>query len=129
VLDLGITPVSDGLADRDPSTHRSSVRARRSCSILRSPSRRFFWALGFEARFICLVAFWRGVRALPLATASRLAWRRRRVFSRSLMLLVDLFGYSSEQAARILKVRPSIVRNLASQARRTLRASEVARDA
>jgi DNA-directed RNA polymerase specialized sigma24 family protein len=46
-----------------------------------------------------------------------------------LSLLVDLFGYSSEQAARILKVRPSIVRNLASQARRTLRASEVARDA
>jgi RNA polymerase sigma factor (sigma-70 family) len=48
---------------------------------------------------------------------------------RAALLLVDLFGYSSEQAARILRVRPSTVRNLASQGRRTLRASEVARDA
>jgi DNA-directed RNA polymerase specialized sigma24 family protein len=41
---------------------------------------------------------------------------------------VDLLGYSSEQAARILRVRPSTVRSLATQGRRALRA-EGARDA
>jgi RNA polymerase sigma-70 factor (ECF subfamily) len=48
---------------------------------------------------------------------------------RAALLLVDLLGYSSEQAARMLRVRPSTVRNLASQARKTLRAMEGARDA
>jgi len=47
---------------------------------------------------------------------------------RAALLLVDLLGYPSEQAARILRVRPSTVRALASQGRRALRA-EGARDA
>jgi RNA polymerase sigma-70 factor (ECF subfamily) len=47
---------------------------------------------------------------------------------REALLLVDLLGYSSEQAARILRVRPSTVRSLATQGRRALRA-EGARDA
>ena len=47
---------------------------------------------------------------------------------RAALLLVDLLGYSSEQAARILRVRPSTVRALATQGRRALRA-EGARDA
>jgi RNA polymerase sigma factor (sigma-70 family) len=48
---------------------------------------------------------------------------------RAALLLVDLFGYPSEQAARILRVRPSTVRALATKGRRTLRATEGARDA
>jgi DNA-directed RNA polymerase specialized sigma24 family protein len=48
---------------------------------------------------------------------------------RAALLLVDLLGSSSEQAGRILRVRPSTVRNLASQGRKTLRASEEVRDA
>jgi RNA polymerase sigma-70 factor (ECF subfamily) len=48
---------------------------------------------------------------------------------RAALLLVDLLGYPSEQAARILRVRPSTVRNLASQGRRALKATEGARDA
>jgi RNA polymerase sigma-70 factor, ECF subfamily len=48
---------------------------------------------------------------------------------RAALLLVDLLGYPSEQAARILRVRPSTVRNLASQARRALKSTEGARDA
>jgi DNA-directed RNA polymerase specialized sigma24 family protein len=48
---------------------------------------------------------------------------------RAALLLVDLLGYRSEQAAHILKVRPSTVRNLASQARNALKAQEGARDA
>ena len=47
---------------------------------------------------------------------------------RAALLHVDLLGYSSEQAARILRVRPSTVRALATQGRRALRA-EGARDA
>ncbi len=47
---------------------------------------------------------------------------------RAALLLVDLLGYPSEQAARILRVRPSTVRALASQGRRALRA-EGERDA
>ena len=47
---------------------------------------------------------------------------------RAALLLVDLLGYPAEQA-RILRVRPSTVRNLASQGRRALRATEGARDA
>jgi RNA polymerase sigma-70 factor (ECF subfamily) len=48
---------------------------------------------------------------------------------RAALLLVDLLGYGSEQAARILRVRPSTVRNLASQGRRALEAAEGVRDA
>ena len=48
---------------------------------------------------------------------------------RAALLLVDLLGYRSEQAARILRVRPSTVRNLASQGRRALKETEGARDA
>jgi RNA polymerase sigma factor (sigma-70 family) len=48
---------------------------------------------------------------------------------RAALLLVDLLGYSSEQAGRILRVRPSTVRNLASQGRKALRASKGAPDA
>ena len=47
---------------------------------------------------------------------------------RAALLLVDLLGYSSEQAARILRVRPSTVRSLATQGRRALKA-EGSRDA
>jgi RNA polymerase sigma-70 factor (ECF subfamily) len=47
---------------------------------------------------------------------------------RAALLLVDLLGYPSEQAARILRVRPSTVRALATQGRRALRA-EGERDA
>ena len=48
---------------------------------------------------------------------------------RAALLLVDLLGYPCEQAARILRVRPSTVRALATQGRRALRATEGARDA
>jgi len=48
---------------------------------------------------------------------------------RAALLLVDLLGYPSEQAGRILGVRPSTVRALATQGRRALRAKEGARDA
>ena len=47
---------------------------------------------------------------------------------RAALLLVDLLGYPSEQAARILRVRPSTVRSLATQGRRALKA-EGSRDA
>ena len=47
---------------------------------------------------------------------------------RAALLLVDLLGYPSEQAASILGVRPSTVRALATQGRRALR-TEGARDA
>jgi RNA polymerase sigma factor (sigma-70 family) len=59
------------------------------------------------------------VRELLLAITPR---------QRAALLLVDLLGYPSEQAARILRVRPSTVRSLATQGRRALRA-EGARDA
>jgi RNA polymerase sigma factor (sigma-70 family) len=48
---------------------------------------------------------------------------------RAALLLVDLLGYPSEQAARILRVRPSTVRALATKGRRALRASEGEPDA
>jgi RNA polymerase sigma factor (sigma-70 family) len=60
------------------------------------------------------------VRQLLLGLAPR---------QRAALLLVDLLGYSSEQAASILRVRPSTVRALATQGRRALRAEEGARDA
>jgi RNA polymerase sigma-70 factor (ECF subfamily) len=48
---------------------------------------------------------------------------------RAALLLMDLLGYPSEQAARILRVRPSTVRNLASQGRHALRSTEGGQDA
>lgn len=48
---------------------------------------------------------------------------------RAALLLVDLVGYPAEQAARILQVRPSTVRALATQGRNALRATEGAQDA
>jgi RNA polymerase sigma factor (sigma-70 family) len=60
------------------------------------------------------------VRALLLEITPR---------QRAALLLVDLLGYSSEQAASILRVRPSTVRNLVHQGRRALRATEGERDA
>jgi RNA polymerase sigma factor (sigma-70 family) len=48
---------------------------------------------------------------------------------RGALVLVDLLGYPSEQAARILRVRPSTVRALATKGRKVLRATEGARDA
>jgi len=48
---------------------------------------------------------------------------------RAALVLVDLLGYPSEQAARILRVWPSTVRALATQGRRALRAREGVRDA
>ena len=48
---------------------------------------------------------------------------------RAALVLVDLLGYPSERAARILRVRPSTVRALATKGRKVLRATEGARDA
>jgi RNA polymerase sigma-70 factor (ECF subfamily) len=48
---------------------------------------------------------------------------------RAALLLMDLLGYPSEEAARILRVRPSTVRALATKGRRVLRDMEGARDA
>jgi RNA polymerase sigma factor (sigma-70 family) len=60
------------------------------------------------------------VRQLLLGIAPR---------QRAALLLVDLLGYPAERAARILGVRPSTVRALATKGRRTLRTTEGARDA
>jgi RNA polymerase sigma factor (sigma-70 family) len=40
---------------------------------------------------------------------------------RTAIVLTEIFGYSSEQAARIMRIRPATVRVLASQGRATLR--------
>jgi RNA polymerase sigma-70 factor (ECF subfamily) len=48
---------------------------------------------------------------------------------RASLLLVDLLGYPAEQAASILRCRPSTVRNLVSQGRKALRATGGGRDA
>jgi RNA polymerase sigma-70 factor (ECF subfamily) len=48
---------------------------------------------------------------------------------RAALLLMDLLGYPSEEAARILRVRPSTVRALATKGRQALRDMEGARDA
>ena len=48
---------------------------------------------------------------------------------RAALVLVDLMGYPSDQAARILGVRSSTVRSLATKGRQALRATEGARDA
>ena len=42
---------------------------------------------------------------------------------RAALVLLDLYGYGSEEAARIMGIRPSTVRALASQGRAALRAS------
>ncbi|HZD17054.1 MAG TPA: RNA polymerase sigma factor [Actinomycetota bacterium] len=42
---------------------------------------------------------------------------------RAALVLIEIFDYSSEQAARILGIRPTTVRALASQARAALRAT------
>jgi RNA polymerase sigma-70 factor (ECF subfamily) len=41
---------------------------------------------------------------------------------RAALVLLDLYGYPSDEAARIMGVRPSTVRALASQGRAVLRA-------
>lgn len=48
---------------------------------------------------------------------------------RTALVLVDLLGYPSEQAAEIMHVRASTVRALATKGRRTLRTAEEAPDA
>jgi RNA polymerase sigma factor (sigma-70 family) len=48
---------------------------------------------------------------------------------RAALVLVDLLGYRSKQAAHILRVRPGTVRALVTKGRRVLRATEGARDA
>jgi RNA polymerase sigma factor (sigma-70 family) len=48
---------------------------------------------------------------------------------RAALVLVDMLGYPSEHAARILGVRPSTVRALATQGRRAIRGAEGDRDA
>jgi RNA polymerase sigma-70 factor, ECF subfamily len=48
---------------------------------------------------------------------------------RAALLVMDLLGYPSEEAARILSVRPSTVRALAAKGRQALRDMEGARDA
>ena len=60
------------------------------------------------------------VRALLIACTPR---------QRAALVLVDLLGYPSEHAAHVLGVRPSTVRALATQGRRTIRATEGASDA
>jgi RNA polymerase sigma factor (sigma-70 family) len=55
------------------------------------------------------------VRRLLLALSPR---------QRAALVLVDLLGYPSKQAARMLGVRASTVRNLVSQGRNHIRASE-----
>ena len=42
---------------------------------------------------------------------------------RTAIVLTEIFGYSSEQAARIMGIRPTTVRVLASQGRAALRES------
>ena len=48
---------------------------------------------------------------------------------RAALVLVDLLGYPSEEASRILGVRPSTARALATKGRQALRAAEEERDA
>ena len=91
------------------------MRRRRAATALRKV------APAMEARDVFLDAEMRAdVRLLLLGLTPR---------QRAALLLVDLLGYPSEQAARILRVRPSTVRALATQGRRALRSTEGARDA
>jgi RNA polymerase sigma factor (sigma-70 family) len=55
------------------------------------------------------------VRSMLLALSPR---------QRAALLLVDLLGYPSEQAARVMRVTPSTVRALATKGRQALRAME-----
>ena len=55
--------------------------------------------------------------------------RRLTPRQRAALLLVDLWGYPSQEAARIMHVRASTVRALATHARATLRTEEGASDA
>jgi RNA polymerase sigma-70 factor (ECF subfamily) len=48
---------------------------------------------------------------------------------RTAIVLTEIFGYSSEQAARIMGIRPTTVRVLASQGRAALKGSEGGEDA
>jgi RNA polymerase sigma-70 factor (ECF subfamily) len=48
---------------------------------------------------------------------------------RTAIVLTEIFGYSSEQAAQIMRIRPSTVRALASQGRTALRESSGGEDA
>jgi RNA polymerase sigma-70 factor, ECF subfamily len=48
---------------------------------------------------------------------------------RTAIVLTEIFGYSSGQAARIMRIRPSTVRVLASQGRTALRKSSGGKDA
>ncbi len=54
------------------------------------------------------------VRRMLLALAPR---------QRAALVLLDLYGYGSEEAARIMHIRPSTVRALATQGRLVLRAT------
>jgi DNA-directed RNA polymerase specialized sigma24 family protein len=42
---------------------------------------------------------------------------------RAALVLLDMYGYGSEEAARIMGIRPSTVRALATQGRAVLRTS------
>lgn len=55
------------------------------------------------------------VRAMLLALSPR---------QRAALLLVDLLGYPSDEAARVMRVTPSTVRALATKGRQALRARE-----
>ena len=48
---------------------------------------------------------------------------------RAAIVLTEIFGYSSEQAARIMRIRPTTVRALASQGRSALRGDVGGEDA
>ncbi len=93
------------------------MRRRRAATAVRR------LAPGPEVRDVFLEAEMRAdVRALLLGCTPR---------QRAALVLVDLLGYPSEQAAHILRVRPSTVRALATKGRQALRATatEGARDA
>jgi RNA polymerase sigma-70 factor (ECF subfamily) len=47
---------------------------------------------------------------------------------RAALVLLDIYGYGSEDAARIMGIRPSTVRALATQGRAVLRAREAPHD-
>jgi RNA polymerase sigma-70 factor, ECF subfamily len=64
------------------------------------------------------------IRAYVRRVLLRLSPRQR-----AALVLVDLLGYPSKQAARVLGVRASTVRNLVSQGRRQVRGAEGATDA
>ena len=91
------------------------MRRRRAAVALRLQPRARDVADGFHDSEIRI-----DVRRLLMTLAPR---------QRAALVLIDLLGYPSEQAAEILHVRPSTVRALATQGRRVLRATEGATDA